>query len=114
VSTAGAARLLAVGVTWRLTGAGPAGRALVGGLVDGDEAERAVAGIALTKAGDRSVPLLAAALTATADPRPVVDVLASIGTPAARSALRAAAKTDSPAADPAAQALRTLDDIDGR
>ena len=88
MSTAGAARLLAVGATWRLTGAAPAGRALVGGLVEGDEAERAVAGIALTKAGDRSVPLLAAALTATADPRPVVDVLASIGTPAARSALR--------------------------
>ena len=113
MSTAGAARLLAVGATWRLTGAAPAGRALVGGLVEGDEAERAVAGIALTKAGDRSVPLLAAALTARADPRPVVDVLASIGTPAARSALRAAAETDSPAADPAAQALRTLDDIDG-
>jgi hypothetical protein len=114
MSTAGAARLLAVGATWRLTGAAPAGRALVGGLVEGDEAERAVAGIALTKAGDRSVPLLAAALTATGDPRPVVDVLASIGTPAARSALRAAAEADSPAADPAAQALRTLDDIDGR
>jgi hypothetical protein len=114
MSTAGAARLLAVGATWRLTGAAPAGRALVGGLVEGDEAERAVAGIALTKAGDRSVPLLATALTATADPRPVVDVLASIGTPAARSALRSAAEADSPAADPAAQALRTLDDIDGR
>jgi hypothetical protein len=113
MSTAGAARLLAVGATWRLTGAAPAGRALVGGLVEGDEAERAVAGIALTKAGDRSVPLLAAALTETTDPRPVVDVLASIGTPAARSALRSAVETDSPAADPAAQALRTLDDIDG-
>ena len=34
------------------------------------------------------MPLLAAALAATADPRPVVDVLASIGTQAARSALR--------------------------
>jgi hypothetical protein len=113
VSTSGAARLLAVGATWRLTGAAQAGRALVRGLVEGDEAERAVAGIALTKAGDRSVPLLAAALTGTTNPRPVVDVLASIGTPAARSALRAAAESDSPAADPAAQALRTLDDIDG-
>jgi hypothetical protein len=113
VSTAGAARLLAVGATWRLTGAAPAGRALVGGLVEGDEAERAVAGISLTKAGDRSVPLLAAALGETARPEPVVDVLASIGTPAARSALRRAAEADSPAAGPAARALRTLDDIDG-
>jgi len=40
-------------------------------------------------------------------------VLASIGTPAARSALRRAAEADSPAAGPAARALRTLDDIDG-
>ena len=41
-------------------------------------------------------------------------MLASIGTEAARSALRSAAEADSPAADPAAQALRTLDEIDGR
>ena len=113
MSTAGAARLLAAGAAWRLTGAAPAGRALVGGLVAGDESERAVAGIALTKAGDRSVPLLTGALAEAADPRPVVDVLASIATPAARSALRRAAQTGSPAADPAAQALRTLDEVDG-
>src|SRR3954453_9553628 len=113
MSTAGAARLLAVGATWPRTGAAPAGRGLVGGLVGGDEAERAVAGIALTKAGDRSVPLLAAALTGAADPRPVVDVLPSIGPPAARSALRSAAEADSGPAEPAARALRTLDDIDG-
>jgi len=113
MSTAGAARLLAAGAAWRLTGARPAGRSLVAGLVTGDEAERAVAGISLTKAGDRSVPLLAAALGETARPEPVVDVLASIGTPAARSALRRAAEADWPAAGPAARALRTLDDIDG-
>jgi hypothetical protein len=112
LSTTGAARLLAAGAAWRFTGARPAGRALVGGLVTGDEAERAVAGIALTKAGDRSVPLLAEALADTARPEPVVDVLASIGTPAARNALRRAAEADSPAAGAAARALRTLDDID--
>jgi len=112
MSTTGAARLLAAGAAWRLTGARPAGRSLVAGLVRGDEAERAVAGISLTKAGDRSVPLLAAALGETARPEPVVDVLASIGTPAARSALRHAAEADSPAAGAAARALRTLDDID--
>jgi hypothetical protein len=112
MSTTGAARLLAAGAAWRLTGAGPAGRALVDGLVTCDEAERAVAGISLTKAGDRSVPLLAAALGETKRPEPVVDVLASIGTPAARSALRQAADADSPAAGAAARALRTLDDID--
>jgi hypothetical protein len=112
VSTAGSARLLAAGAAWRFTGAAPAGRALVGGLVEGDEDERTIAGISLTRAGDRSVPLLAAALDRGADPDPVVDVLAGIGTDAARSALRRAAEAGSAAAEPAARALRTLDEID--
>ena len=113
MSTAGAARLLAAGAAWRLTGARPAGRSLVAGLVTGDEAERAVAGISLTKAATvrcRCSPPPSARLR---EPEPVVDVLASIGTPAARSALRQAADADSPAAGPAARALRTLDDIEG-
>ena len=114
MSTAGAARLLAAGAAWRFTGATPAGRALVDGLLEGDENERAVAGISLTRAGDRSVPLLAAALDEGATPDPVVDVLASIGTDAARNTLRRAAAAGSAAAEPAARALRTLDDIDGR
>jgi hypothetical protein len=112
VSTAGTARLLAAGAAWRFTGAAPAGRALVGGLVEGDEDERTVAGIALTRAGDRSVPLLAAALGRGAAPDLVVDVLASIGTDAARSVLRQEAQTGSAAAEPAARALRTLGETD--
>jgi hypothetical protein len=112
VSTAGAARLLAAGAAWRLTGVGPAGRALVGGLVEGDENERTVAGISLTRAGDRSVPLLAEALAAGAAPDLVVDVLASIGTDAARTVLHQQAQTGSAAAEPAARALRTLGETD--
>jgi hypothetical protein len=109
VSTAGTARLLAAGAAWRLAGVAPAGRALVGGLVEGDENERTVAGLTLTRAGDRSVPLLAAALAAGAAPDLVVDVLASIGTDAARNALHREAQTGSAAA---ARALRTLDETD--
>jgi hypothetical protein len=109
VSTAGAARLLAAGAAWRLTGVAPAGRALVGGLVEGDENERTVAGISLTRAGDRSVPLLAEALAAGAAPDLVVDVLASIGTDAARNVLHQEAQTGSAAA---ARALRALDETD--
>ena len=112
MSTAGAARLLAAGAAWRLTGVAPAGRALVGGLVEGDENERTVAGISLTRAGDRSVPLLAEALAAGAAPDLVVDVLASIGTDAARNVLQQEAETGSAAAEPAARALRTLDETD--
>ena len=112
MSTAGTARLLAAGAAWRFTGAAPAGRALVGGLVEGDENERTVAGISLTRAGDRSVPLLAEALAAGAAPDLVVDVLASIGTDAARTVLHQEAQSDSAAAEPAARALRTLDETD--
>jgi hypothetical protein len=112
VSTAGAARLLAAGAAWRLAGVAPAGRALVGGLVEGDENERTVAGISLTRAGDRSVPLLAEALAAGAAADLVVDVLASIGTDAARRVLHEEAQTESAAAEPAARALRTLGETD--
>jgi hypothetical protein len=115
MSTAGAARLLAAGVAWRLTGATPAGRALVGGLAEGDEAERAVAGIQLARAGDRSVPLLIEALYAGAAPDLAADVLASIGTEEARRALHRVATEPGvhPAGrESAARALRTLDEID--
>jgi hypothetical protein len=117
MSAAGAARLLVAGAAWRLAGAAPAGRALVCALADGDETERAVAGIQLTRAGDRSVPLLAEALLAGTPPDPAVDVLASIGTDEARSALRRVATesgVDATSRESAARALRTLDDIDRR
>ena len=117
MSAAGAARLLAAGAAWRLAGAAPAGRALVSALADGDEAERAVAGIQLTRAGDRSVPLLTGALLAGTGPDPAADVLASIGTVEARSALRRVATEPGVAAtsrESAVRALRTLEDIDRR
>lgn len=117
MSAAGAARLLVAGAAWRLAGAAPAGRALVGALADGDEAERTVAGIQLTRAGDRSVPLLTEALFVGTTPDPAVDVLASIGTDEARSALRRVATepgVDATSRESAARALRTLDDIDRR
>ena len=115
MSAAGAARLLAAGAAWRLTGATPAGRALVDALADGDETERTVAGIQLTRAGDRSVPLLRDALLTGDAPAPAVDVLASIGSDTARDALRRVATADGVDAackDSAASALRTLDEID--
>ena len=110
VRTAG---LVAAGAAWRYTGAPPAGRTLVGGLTNGDENERTVAGIMLTRAGDRSVPLLTEALrTGDAAPDPAVDVLASIGTDAARSALRGLAQGGTDVAPAAARALRTLEEAD--
>jgi hypothetical protein len=71
----------------------------------------------LVRGGDRSVPLVAKALLAGGSPDDLVPVLSSIGTAAARTALRAVAASTGPAVgEPArasaAQALRTLDEID--
>ena len=116
MSAAGAARLLVAGAAWRLAGAAPAGRALVGALADGDETERAVAGIQLTRAGDRSVPLLAEALLAGTAPDLAVDVLGEHRhrrgpKRAAPGGHRARRRRHEPGVRPR-RALRTLDDID--
>lgn len=110
MSALSAARLLATGATWRATGTRAAGRALVRGAATGGTDDRVLAGILLTRAGDRSVPLIRDAL-ATADvPTVLVDVLASIGTPAARAALDDAARAER--ADLATAARRALDALD--
>ncbi len=117
MSAIGAARLLTAGAAWRIAGARPAGRALVAALARDDETERTVAGIMLVRAGDRSVPLVAEALLEGGSPDDLVPVLSSIGTDAARSALGTVAASTGPtvgepARESAAQALRTLDEID--
>ena len=117
MSAVGAARLLTAGAAWRVAGLGSAGRALVAALGRDDETERTVAGIMLVRAGDRSVPLLADALLAGGSPDDLVGPLTSIGTPAARNALRTVAVSTEPTVGPpareaAAQALRTLAEID--
>ncbi len=107
-----AARLLTAGSAWRLTGLGATGRALVSAVTGSDPDDRALAGIMLTRAGDRSVPLIADAIAAGANPVDLMDVLASIGTDAARAALEAAARSTRPdVAATAQQALHTLDQL---
>src|SRR5947199_9282623 len=104
MSAAGAARLLAAGAAWRFFGAAPAGRALVGALAADDETERTVAGMALARAGDRSAPLLTEALLAGSPPDPLVPVLASLRTDAARSPLPRAAQAGPGTAETAPRA----------
>jgi radical SAM superfamily enzyme with C-terminal helix-hairpin-helix motif len=106
------AKLLAAGSTWRLTGLDAAGRSLVSAIVDGGEDEQTLAGIMLVKAGDRSVRLIAEAISAGATSPELVDVLASIGTENARGALQQATHAEQrDVADAAEQALRTLDEV---
>jgi hypothetical protein len=112
MGVAASAKLLAAGAAWRLTGLPPAGNALVGAVVDGAESEQALAGILLVKAGDRSVPLVRDSISRGARAPELVDVLASIGTGAARSALeRLAAAASGEMAAAAEQAVATLDEI---
>ena len=112
MGSASSAKLLAAGSAWRLTGLGSAGRTLVAAVARGEEDEQTIAGIMLVKAGDRSVPLINEAISAGTNSPELVDVLASIGTDTARSALEHAARA--PATEVAAsaeRALRTLDEI---
>lgn len=105
--------LLAAGVAWRWSGLRPAGNTLVDAAGGGDETGRMLAATLLVKAGDRSVPLVTEALLAGRGDAGLVEVLASIGSPRARTALDAVAR-DAPAGCRAAaqDALRTLDHIE--
>jgi hypothetical protein len=112
MGAAASAKLLAAGSAWRLTGLDAAGRSLVSALAGGAENEQTLAGILLVRAGDRSVPLITEAISAGATSAALVDVLASIGTETARTALERATRAPPPEVAAAAeQALRTLDEI---
>jgi hypothetical protein len=116
MGAARSARILAVGATWRLTGIAAAGDALVTAVTTGSESDRALAGMLLVKAGNRSVPVVTDAVLTGKGVDDLVDVLASINTAAARAALErvAQAPPSTVAAhtkDAAAAALRTLDQI---
>ena len=108
------ARLLAAGATWRLTGNRAAGGALLTGVSAAGETERTIAAMQLVKAGDRSVPPVTDAVLTGRAPAELIDVLASINTPAARVALTRVTETPTVPQSTraaAAAALRMLDRI---
>lgn len=111
--------ILAVGAVWLLTGAAAAGRALTRAITDCGESERTLAGMLLVRAGDRSVPVVTDAILSGHGSTALIDVLASIGSEAARDALVRVSRMAAPAVDAvvaaaAAEALRTLDQVRGR
>lgn len=113
MSALSAARLLAAGTAWRLTGLDATGRSLLSAATGPRPNDRELAGMLLTQAGDKSVPLIGDALSnGAADPSELVTILASIGTPPARAALETAAHSTRPDVVAAArEALHTLDQI---
>ena len=111
MGAAASAGVLAAGATWRLAGIPAAGRALVAAATTGGENERTMAGMLLVRAGDRSVPLVMAAILDGATGRELPDVLASIGTDRARAALVTLVREAPEVRAAAAEALATLDAI---
>ena len=119
MGVAASAKLFAAGASWRVAGVPTAGRALVTAAATGAENEKTLAGMFLVQAGDRSVPLLTAAILAGETDRTLVDALAGIGSDQAREALVSIARgTHATVAPPtraaAAEALSTLDAIRAR
>lgn len=80
-------RVFAAAALWRV-GVTGAGRSIVEAVATGDEDTATAAGMLLTRAGDRSVPLVAEAIDAGASNPVLVDVLAGIGSEAALDQLR--------------------------
>ena len=116
MGTAASVGLLAVGATWRLTGAAAAGRALVTAATTGSGNDQVLAKMLLVKAGNRSVPIVTRTLLTDPAATGLVEVLASIGTKEARQALLKLSHAPPAAVTPqhrdaATQALRTLDQI---
>lgn len=112
MSLPGTAKVFAAGAAWRLTGLDSAGRVLVDSVISGTEDEVTLAGILLVRAGDRSVPLVTSALETGANAPELLDVLVSVGSDAARTALQNVAQAPTSQASGAAEkALQQFDDI---
>lgn len=108
-------KLLAAGAACRLTGAQRPCRVLADAVANGPESEAGAAAILLVKAGDHGVEAVADAIERGAGDADLVDVLASIRTPRARTyleALSAGAQGEITAA--ARSALTTLDELRAR
>jgi hypothetical protein len=105
--------VLATGSAWLLTRGAAAGRKLVGAVNAGGENEQTLAAIFLTRAGDRSVPLIREGLAADTASPVLLDILGSIGTDTARTELQSVVSGGSPRlAEAAREVLLTLDEID--
>lgn len=108
----GSLKVMGSGLTWRSLGSAAAGRHLLDAVGGDDEQERVLAGMALVRAGDRSVDLIESAIEESSCSPQAVRLLADIGSERARALLASLASSAGVLAPAAKESLDLLDRID--
>ena len=106
------ANLIRSGFAWRTFGSSGAGVTLLNAVAGDDEQERMLAGMALVKAGERSLDLIGETYASDNATPQMVRLVADIGGPRARPMLTEMAASPGPLADAASDSLDLLDRID--
>jgi hypothetical protein len=112
VDLGGSLKILGAGIGWRRLGLAGSGRRLLEAVGGEHEQERMLAGIALVRAGDRSVDLIDSAIKEGCGSPQAIRLLADIGSQRARSVLVSVAASAEPLESAAKEALDLLDRID--
>jgi hypothetical protein len=105
-------KVIGAGLVFRATGAEGAGYTLLDAFSGDDEQEKALAGISIVKAGERSVDLIDKARQSGRLTPEVVRLLADIGGPRSRALLTEISDADGPTAAAATESLEVLDEIE--
>lgn len=105
-------KVIGAGVAWRALGAESAGDGLLRAFASDDEQERALAGMSLVKAGERSIDLIEKARSEGRLTPSLVRLLADIGGPRSRVLLAELAAGSGPVAEAAVESLELLDQIE--
>jgi hypothetical protein len=105
-------KVIGAGVAWRIAGSEAAGMTLLEAVAGEDEQERALAGMSIVKAGDRSISLIENARVSGTLTPPAVRLLADIGGARSRALLTEIAAEEGPLVEAAVESLDLLDRID--
>lgn len=105
-------KVIGAGVAWRTVGSKAAGKTLLAAVAGEDEQERALAGMSIVKAGDRSIGLIENARASGSLSPSAVRLLADIGGARSRALLTEIASGEGPLVEAAVESLDLLDRID--
>jgi len=111
VKIGGSLKVIGAGISWRRLGHAGSGRRLLQAVGGDDEQDRLLAGMALVRAGERSIGLIESAIQAGTAPTQAVQILADIGGERARSVLVSTAASETGLESAAIEALDLLDRI---